>query len=163
MRYFLRTTAVVYLVAFLGEVLVAPLIDIKGIAPDFSIIALIILALSAGAGPATAGGFVLGLVQDLSQPTLLGLHALCKCGVGFGVGSLRGRLVHGVPVVEATMVALAVLLHGFIYLLFQSRLIDEAFLVPLLTRTIPEAIYSGLIGVPILRLAELFGLLGQED
>lgn len=163
MRYFLRTTTVFFVVAFLGEVLVAPLIDIKGIAPDFSIIALIILALSAGAGPATAGGFVLGLIQDLTQPTLLGLHALCKCGVGYGVGSLRGRLVHGVPVVEATMVALAVLLHDFIYLLFQSRLIDEAFLVPLLTRSIPVAIYSGLVGVPILRLAELIGLLGQED
>lgn len=163
MRDFVRTTAVFFLVAFLGETLVAPLIDIKGIAPDFSVIALIILALSAGAGPATAGGFVVGLIQDLTQPSLLGLHALCKCGVGFGVGSLRGRLVHGVPVVEATMVALAVMSHDLVFLLFQSRLIDESFLVPLMTRSIPVALYSGIIGVPILRLAEMVGLLRQED
>ncbi len=163
MRDFVRTTLVFFLVAFLGETVVAPLVDIKGIAPDFSVIALIILAMSAGAGPASAGGFVVGLIQDLSQPSLLGLHALCKSGVGYGIGSLRGRLVHGVPVVEGTMVALAVLAHDFVFLLFQSRLIDESFLVPLVTRSIPVAIYSGLVGVPILRLAELVGLLRQED
>ncbi len=163
MRDFFRTTVVFLLVAFVGETLVAPLIDIKGIAPDFSIIALIILALSQGAMPGTVGGFVIGLIQDLTHPTLLGLHSLCKCGVGYGVGSLRGRLVHGVPLVEGTMVALAVLSHDFIYLLFQSRLIDESFLVPLVTRTLPVALYSGIVGVPMLRLAELVGLLRQED
>lgn len=163
MREFFRTTIIFLLVAFVGETMVAPLIDIKGIAPDFSIIALIILALSQGALPGTIGGFAIGLIQDLTHPTLLGLHALCKCGVGYGVGSLRGRLVHGVPLVEGTMVALAVLGHDFIYLLFQSRLIDESFLVPLVTRTLPVALYSGIVGVPMLRLAELAGLLRQED
>jgi rod shape-determining protein MreD len=162
-RDFVRTTLVFFLVAFLGEIVVAPVITIRGVAPDFAVIALIILALSAGAGPATVGGFVLGLIQDLSQPALLGLHALCKSAVGYWVGSLRGRLVHGVPVVEATMVALAVLVHDLVYLLFQSRLVDESFLTPLLTRVIPSAVYSGLVGVPVLRLAEWLGLLGQED
>lgn len=163
MRDFVRITLTFSLVAFLGETIIAPLIRIKGIAPDFSIIALIVLALSAGAGPATAGGFVVGLIQDLTHPSLLGLHALCKTLVGFSVGKLRGRLVHGVPVVEGTMIALAVLSHDLIYLLFQSRLIDEAFLVPLVTRSIPVAIYSGIVGVPILRLVELVGLLRLED
>lgn len=163
MREFLRTTGVYLLVAFLGETVVSPLIDIKGIAPDFTVIAVIILALSAGAVPATIGGFVLGLIQGLTNPSLLGLHALCKCLLGYGIGSLRGRLVHGVPVVEGTMVALAVLGHDFLYLLFQSRLIDEAFLVPLVTRTLPVALYSGVVGVLMLRLAELVGLLRQED
>jgi len=162
-REFLRTTSVFFLVAFLGETVLAPLIDIKGIAPDFSIIALIMLALSAGTVPGTIGGFVVGLIQDLTQPTLLGLRALIKCVLGYGIGSLRGRLVHGVPLVEATMIFLAVLGHDLVFLLFQSRLIDEAFLIPLVTRTLPDAIYSGLVGVLALRMAELLGLLRQED
>ena len=163
MRDFLRTTGVYLLLAFIGETVIAPLIDIQGIAPNFSVIALIVLALSAGAGPASVGGFVVGLVQGLTNPSLLGLQALCKTLVGYGVGSLRGRLVHGVPLVEGTMVALAVLFHDFIYLLFQSRLIDEAFLVPLITRSLPAALYSGVVGVLVLRLVELVGLLRQED
>ena len=163
MRGVLRTILVFLLLAFLGETLISPLIDIKGIAPDFSIIALIILSLSSGPVSGTIGGFAVGLIQDLTQPTLLGLRALCKCGVGFGIGNLRGRLVHGVPVVEATMIALAVLAHDLVFLLFQSRLIDESFLMPLVTRSLPVAVYSGVVGVPLLRLVELLGLLSPED
>ncbi|PID80021.1 rod shape-determining protein MreD, partial [bacterium DOLZORAL124_64_63] len=151
------------LVAFLGETVVARLVDIKGIAPDFSIIALVLLSLLAGRFSGTVGGFILGLIQDLSNPALLGLHALCKSVLGFSLGHLRGRLAHGLPIVEGTVVALAVLGHDIVFLLVQSRLIDEGFLRPLLTQTVPVAIYSGVAGVVVIRLAEMLGILGGED
>ncbi len=106
MRTFIRTTITWLVVAFVGDTILGPLIDINGVAPDFSVIALVILALATGAGSATVGGFMLGLVQDLSNPSLLGLQALCKSGLGFGVGSLRGRLLYGVPLVEGLVVSL---------------------------------------------------------
>lgn len=163
MRHFVRTTLLWFLVAFIGDALLAPAIDIAGRAPDFTIIALVMLALSAGAVPATVGGFVLGLVQDLGNPPLLGLRSLCKCLLGFGLGRLRGRLVHGVVAVDAVMIVLAVLLHDFVFLLVQSNLTQERFLVPLLTQSLPVAVYSALVGVPLLRLAELLGVLRPED
>lgn len=163
MRHFLRTTMLWFLVAFIGDALVAPVIDIAGRAPDFPVIALVMLALSAGALPATIGGFVIGLVQDLGNPPLLGVRSLCKCVLGFGLGRLRGRLVHGVIVVDAVMIVLAVLLHDFVFLLVQSNLTQERFLVPLLTQSLPSAAYSALVGVPLLRLAELVGVLRPED
>ncbi len=163
MRVFIRTTITWVVVAFVGDTLLGPLIAIKGVAPDFSIIALVVLALASGAGPATVGGFVLGLVQDLSNPTLLGLQALCKSGLGFGVGSLRGRLVYGVPLVEGMVVGISVFVHDFLYLMVQSNLSDEQFLLPLLARTIPAAVYSGLVGIPVIRMAELVGILQQEE
>ncbi|MBE0565271.1 MAG: rod shape-determining protein MreD [Krumholzibacteria bacterium] len=160
---FLRTTVVWVLVAFLGETLVGPWIDIRGISPDFAIIALVLLGLAAGAVPATVGGFVLGLVQDLANPTLLGLNALCKTGLGYLVGRARGRLVYGLPVVEILVLVLAVVAHDLVFLLVQSRLSDDAFLTPLFTRTLPTALYTGVAGVPVIRLAEFFGILGRED
>lgn len=163
MRAFIRLTLTWLMVAFVGDTILGPLIDIRGIAPDFSVIALVVLGMASGAGPATVGGFMLGLVQDLSNPALLGLQALCKSGLGYGVGALRGRLVYGVPLVEGIVVAVAVFVHDFLFLLVQSNLSDERFLVPLLTRTIPVAVYSGLIGIPIIRLAEVLGILRQED
>ena len=66
MRQFTRITLLWMFVAFVGDALVAPMIDIAGRAPDFTIIALVMLALSAGAMPATIGGFMLGLVQDVA-------------------------------------------------------------------------------------------------
>ncbi|MFN2371769.1 MAG: rod shape-determining protein MreD [Candidatus Krumholzibacteriia bacterium] len=163
MTGFLRTTVLWVLVAFVGETLVAPLIDIRGIAPDFAIIALVLLGLAAGPVPATVGGFGLGLVQDLANPALLGLNALCKTGLGFLVGRARGRLVYGLPAVEVAVLVTAVVAHDVVFLLVQSRLSDDAFLTPLLTRTLPVALYTGLVGVPVIRLAELFGILGRED
>lgn len=163
MRVFIRTSITWVVVAFVGDTMLGPLIDIKGVAPDFSVIALVILALATGAGPATIGGFMLGLVQDLSNPTLLGLQALCKSCLGYSVGSLRGRLVYGVPLVEGLVVGIAVFSHDFFFLLVQSMLSDEQFLLPLFTRTIPAAFYSGLVGIPVIRLAELMGILQQED
>jgi rod shape-determining protein MreD len=162
-KSFLRTTMVWMFLAFIGDTMISPLVSIKGISPDFSIIALVVLALAAGPVPGTVGGFVIGLVQDLSNPAVLGLHALCKCTLGFSLGSLRSRLVHGMPVVEAVVVALAVILHDLVFLLVQSRLTDEGFLRPFLTQSLPVAFYSGVAGILVIRLADMAGILGQED
>jgi rod shape-determining protein MreD len=163
MRSFLRTSLVWIIVAFVGDTMLGPLMSIKGVAPDFSIIAVVVLGLAAGAAPATVGGFALGLVQDLSNPSLLGLQALCKAVLGYSIGAVRGRLVYGVPLVEAVVITLAVFAHDLVYLLVKSNLADEQFLMPLVTRSLPVAVYSGLVGIPVLRLCELLGVLRQED
>ena len=66
-------------------------------------------------------------------------------------------------VVDAVMIVLAVLLHDFVFLLVQSNLTQERFLIPLLTQSLPVAVYSALVGVPLLRLAEMLGVLRPED
>ncbi len=163
MKTFVRTTLGWIFVALVGENLIAPMITINGIAPDFSVIALVILALAEGPYAGCLGGFMLGLVQDLATPHLLGLRALCKTILGFTAGHLRGHLMYGMPVVEGVVVALAVLTHDTLFVLVQSRMSDEAFLRPFLFQVLPVSIYSGLVGVPLLRLADLMGILQRED
>jgi len=163
MRQYLRLILLCLGIAFVGGTMVGPLIAIGGVAPDFTIIALAILALASGPGPGSVGGFLLGLVQDLSNPTLLGLQALCKTGLGFGLGRLRGRLVHGMPLVEATVVSISVVAHDLVFLMIQSSLTADSNFLSLFTRTLPAAVYSGLVGIPLLRLAEFLGILRQED
>ncbi len=163
MRKFVRTTLIWVSLAFLGDTLLAPMITIRSIAPDFSVIALVVLALAQGPSAGCLGGFVLGLIQDLSTPNLLGLRALCKTLIGFLVGRLRGHLVYGLPVVEGLVVVCAVMVHDTLFLLVQSRLSNDAFLVPLFTQALPTALYSGLIGVPLIRLADLLGILRSEE
>jgi rod shape-determining protein MreD len=163
MMLMLRLVFFCLAVAFFGGTMVGPLISIKGVSPDFSILALVILALVGGSIPATIGGFLLGLVHDLSTPSLLGLQALCKTALGFGLGRLRGRLIHGMPLVEATVVAISVVAHDVVFLIIQSGLSEGGHILSLLTWTLPRALYSGLMGMPLLRLADFLGLLRQED
>lgn len=163
MRQYVNLILLCSTIAFVGGTMVGPLMSIGPVAPDFPIIALVILALAAGPVPGTIGGFLLGLVQDLSNPSLLGVQALCKTVLGFGLGRLRGRLVHGMPLVEATVVALSVVAHDLAFLLIQSSFTTEGNFLSLFTRTLPSAVYSGLLGIPLLRLAEFLGILRQED
>ena len=163
MRVFLRTTIGWMLVALVGDTLVAPAISIAGIAPDFTVIALVILALAEGSYAGCVGGFVIGLVQDLANPEFLGLLALCKTGLGFTVGRLRGHLLYGIPVVEGVVVALAVMVHDTLYELVRTQMSSEAFLPAFLFRVLPISLYSGLVGIPLLRVADLVGILRRED
>jgi rod shape-determining protein MreD len=162
-RVFIRTTLAWLVVAFLGETIIAPAIDIMGIAPDFTVIAIVILALAEGSTAGVLGGFFVGLIQDLSVPNLLGLHALCKTLLGGSVGRLHGRLVYGMPVIEGALVFLASFAHDTLFLLVQSSMSSDAFLLPLLTQALPTAVYTALAGVPLIRLADLLGILRRED
>jgi len=162
-RNFVRTTLAWVLLAFLGENVIAPVIDIGGIAPDFTVIAIVLLAMAEGARAGSLGGLALGLVQDLSVPTMLGLHALCKTLLGAVVGRTRGRLVYGLVLVEALLLLVATLAHDTLFLLVQSRQQSEAFLAPWLADALPTAVYTAVVGLPLLRLADVLGILRRED
>ena len=163
MKTFFRTTAAWVLLAIVGEYLFAPALTIHGIAPDFTIIAIVILAMARGVQAGSVGGFCLGLVQDLAVPTMLGLHALCKTLLGYGVGRTRGRLVYGLVPVEGALVLASALGHDTLFMLIQSRQESEVFLGSWFTEAVPTAFYTALVGVPLIRLADLVGILRRED
>jgi rod shape-determining protein MreD len=127
------------------------------------VIAVVILALAEGSTPGVLGGFLVGLIQDLAVPNLLGLHALCKTLLGSTVGRLHGRLVYGMPVVEGALLLVASLGHDTLFLLVQSSMESDAFLVPLISQALPTALYTAVVGVPLLRLADYLGILRRED
>jgi rod shape-determining protein MreD len=163
MRDFVRTTVCWLLVAIVGETVLAPVMAIGGIAPDFTVLAIVLLAMAEGPRAGAIGGFVVGLVQDLAVPTMLGLHSLCKTLLGSVVGRTRGRLVYGLVLVEALLVLVATLGHDTLFLLVQSRQNSEVFLGPWFADAIPTAVYTALVGVPVLRVADVVGVLRRED
>ncbi|MDD5719073.1 MAG: rod shape-determining protein MreD [Candidatus Krumholzibacteria bacterium] len=163
MTAFVRTTLTWVLLAVLGESVVAPAIAFGNVAPDFTVIAIVLLAMARGARAGAIGGFSLGLIQDLAVPTMLGLHALCKVLLGYGVGWTRGRLIYGLVLVEAALLFAAGLGHDTLFLLVQSWQRNDAFLATWFSDVLPTALYTAVAGVPLLRLADLFGILRRED
>ena len=160
---FIRTTLILGLFALFGEVFLRPMMSIGGVGPDFTLIALAVLALGEGAFAATIGGFVMGLLLDTSVPSLLGLHALCKSLTGFGIGSFRSRLVYGLPLVEGSVIAGMVLFHDTLYTALQGWLSTGPFFQPFFLEILPTAVYTGLVGVPVLRVAGFLDLLGSKE
>lgn len=163
MRAFARTTLAWVLLAILGESLIAPWIAVRGIAPDFTVIAIVLLGMARGAGAGALGGFCLGLVQDLAAPTMLGAHALCKTLLGYGIGRTRGQLVYGMVLVEGVLLLVAGIGHDTLLLIVQGRQQGEFFVGPWLATVLPTALYTAVVGVPLIRLADLVGIVRQED
>jgi rod shape-determining protein MreD len=163
MMRLIKSIVVLGLFALIGEVVISPLISIGNIGPHFALIALAVLALSEGAFVATLSGFILGLIMDSAVPGLLGLHALCKSLTGFAMGSFRTRLVYGLPLVEGFVVTLMVLAHDTLYTMVAAWQGSSSFFQPFFLEILPSSVYTGLVSIPILRLAGFLNLLKQDD
>ena len=70
------------------QFIVAPMLVIDEVQPDFLLIGVIVAALRHGAIPAIFTGFWTGLAQDAVVSHLLGLEALSKSVAGFVAGYL---------------------------------------------------------------------------
>lgn len=68
------------------QVTFLPLISIEGIVPDILLIWVVYNSLKRGQIVGMAGGFVVGLLQDIAATSFLGLAALSKTIAGFLAG-----------------------------------------------------------------------------
>jgi rod shape-determining protein MreD len=68
------------------QIIVAPLLAIDDVQPDFLLIGVMVAALRHGAIPAIVTGFWTGLAQDAVVSHLFGLEALSKSIAGFVAG-----------------------------------------------------------------------------
>ena len=53
--------------------------------------------------------------------------------------------------------------HDLLYLLGQNWFAEGAFFRPLITVAVPSALYTGLVSVPVIRLADALHLLRREE
>lgn len=115
--------------------------------PDLLLALVYYFARYEGSVPGALLGFLVGLLEDVSNPDTLGLGALSKCTVGF----LTGRYWAGRRVFKenwrAQMVTLfgAVVLHDAIYLLFYAGGQPLGVLSLLGRVTLPTALYTAVL------------------
>src|SRR3989475_11937210 len=77
-----------------------PMISVAGVTPDLPLIMVILLALRRGPEFGCVAGFVTGLLQDATGGGLIGVQALTKGLIGFGLGFAAARLRGGQPRVQ---------------------------------------------------------------
>ena len=135
---------------------VVPYLAIGDARPDLPLIAVTLIALARGAATGTVAGFLIGLAQDLNNPGFLGLNALAKSLVGYGVGAQRGRFDAGTAPSCAVVLATAAVAHDIVYLTIHSRLVLSEIFLALATHTLPSALYTAAVGA---LLALLLGAL----
>ena len=84
---------VVFAAVFMAQLLVAPLLQLGEIRPDFVLILLVFISARYGRMVGILAGFTMGLLQDVTGAvSVVGANALSKSVVGFAAGTLNGTL-----------------------------------------------------------------------
>jgi rod shape-determining protein MreD len=135
---------------------VAQAIGVGGIRPDLPLIAVVVLASRRGAATGAWAGFFIGLAQDLTNPAFLGLNALAKAVIGFGLGSMRQRFDAATPATHTAVLVVAGLVHDIIYLTIWTRLALSEMAYEIGVRTIPTLLYTAFVGFWVFVLAGWF-------
>lgn len=149
MRTNILKWAGVFLLCFVLQTTVIPLIGIAGITPDLLMVAFFFLALKNGQMAAVGAGFFLGLAQDLfSAPSILGQNALSKTLAGFFAGFFNVRMMKVDFVFQIVLLFVTFLLNDAVYFIVQVAKTDGGGIVHNLVATsVPRALYSMLFAL----------------
>lgn len=143
--------AILFIVCFVLQTTLVPVITVFGIQPDLTMIALLILSLRRGSMSGLWVGFALGLAQDLYSPSILGQHALAKTVVGFCIGLFNERVMSTDPLIKLAILLVAFCIHDSIFMAVEVLKHGSgiaALFGSLVIKTLPRAAYS--IGIAAL-------------
>jgi rod shape-determining protein MreD len=147
MRTFL---AVAVLSGGVAHATMGPALRIADVAPDIPLIVVVMLALRRGPEFGCGAGFLAGLLQDAATGGLLGVQALTKSVIGFGVGALAGRLRVSQPLVQVPGLVVLSLVEGVArFALLQLFHFPASFGELMTYVVLPQSIYNGFLGAAL--------------
>lgn len=138
---------VVLVVFFLLQAVFSDALTFGRIGPDFPLLIVAYFAIFRGSIAGSVFGFVVGLLQDLFNPSFLGLNALTKTLVGFALGRAGAQTERDHPIFLLALFGISALAHDVVYLLFYTQLRLGEFFVTLLTVALPSAVYTAVAGI----------------
>jgi rod shape-determining protein MreD len=145
----------VALIVFVIQLTAIHRIAIAGCTPDLAVILLVALVLERGPVVAVIIGFFLGFLQDLGNASLLGMNALAKSILAYGVSRVGGGLLPENVLYKGLIIFAACLLNDIITLPIAMSFSVREMFVSFFRYSLLSAIYSSLMGVAIFALIEL--------
>jgi rod shape-determining protein MreD len=145
---------VIVLLFLVLQVVVAPRITFADIGPDFPLLLMAYFAVTRQPQHGAFAGFLIGLIQDLFNPALLGLNALTKTLAGYALGMASAKIEPESSLLLFPLFGVTALAHDVLYLLFFTGLDLGQFFTLLFTVALPSALYTAVVGVVVYKLAD---------
>jgi rod shape-determining protein MreD len=128
----------------------APALRIADVAPDIPLIVVVLLALRRGPEFGCVAGFAAGLLQDVAAGGLIGVQALTKALVGFGLGMAGGRLRVTQPLVQVPGLILLTMAEALArFTVLQMFRFPAPFSDLMAYVVLPQALYNGFLGAAL--------------
>lgn len=148
-------TAFVFL---LLQMIAANKLAIGPVQPDFPLLFVVYISLHRGSVHGTLIGFVIGFLQDIYNPSLLGLNALLKSILGYVSGHIGSKMERDSALFLALIFVLSQLGHDLVYMMFYYGFGMGIIVKMFLTVAIPSAVYTALFGVLVHAACSVLGL-----
>jgi rod shape-determining protein MreD len=134
----------------LAQATLAPALRIADVSPDIPLIMVVLLALRRGPEFGCAAGFFAGLLQDVAAGGLIGVQALTKALVGFGLGTVAGRLRVTQPLVQVSGLVVLTMAEAVVrFALLQLFRFPAPFGEMMVYVALPQAVYNGFLGAAL--------------
>lgn len=134
----------------LAQATLAPALRIGNVAPDLPLIMVVLLALRRGPEFGCVAGFAAGLLQDVAAGGLIGVQALTKALVGFGLGAAGGRLRVTQPLVQVPGLIILTIAEALVrFALLQLFRFPAPFGELMTYVVLPQALYNGFLGAAL--------------
>ena len=144
-----------FIILFILQTTLVPVLSIFGAKPDLLLLGLFFLAIRKDAIPAVFTGFILGLAQDFYSPEILGQNALAKSVAGYFAGFFNEKVMRLDPIIQLALLLLMFLLHDAIYFAVQAVQAHASLQVigtQIITVTLPRTAYTLLLAlIPVFR------------
>ena len=144
------------LVVLTIQVTAAKSIAIAGAAPDLLTVLLVVLVLERSPVAAVVIGFLLGILQDLGNAHFLGMNALAKSIVAYGVARLGGGLLPENVLYRGFIILSASLVADIIVLAISTSFGVSAMIAAFFRYSLISAVYAALIGMAVIVLIAAF-------
>ena len=139
-------TLLMFVIAFAVQSTIGDWLKILGVGPDFILIFIVSVALRFGAGAGCFWGFLAGFTLDVYAPVeWLGANTIAMTIVGFAVGQLEEHFLTLYVPAKIGVLALAFFVNDLFYFLI-TGLEKDVVTTLFLTKTVPESIYTVIIG-----------------
>ncbi len=129
-------------------------ISLGGIKPDLALAVLYIIGLLTTPTEGALAGIMIGLMQDIGSASLIGFTGLTRGIAGLASGLLGARVLDVTSPMIVLFLAVLSLAEGTLFSLFlQVTYGAVPFFTLVVGRLLPQALYTGVLGFFLLRLA----------
>jgi rod shape-determining protein MreD len=134
----------------LAQAALGSALRIGDVPPDLPLIVVVLLALRRGPEFGCAAGFAAGLLQDVAGGGLIGVQALTKSLIGFGIGAAGHRLRVTEPLVQVPGLILLSVVEGLVrFALLTLFQFPAPFGQLMIYVVLPQALYNGFLAAAL--------------
>ncbi len=134
-------------VIFVLQLTVVPSIGLLGVTPDLFIVLLVALVLERGPVAAVIIGFLLGFLQDLGNASHLGLNALAKSLIAYGVSRFGAGFLPESVLFKGLLIFVAGLCNEGISLVVTTGFDIPAIILSFFRYSILSSLYTAVVGL----------------